>query len=101
MPAGAHTEHEGSQPYRWHVLIAVPPAGFGGQLAIMRAWLDQSCGEAGWATAPAGLAGIVNDAVPFYFADHAAARAFVDRFSCGYRTAPPTRGIIKLLHTKE
>jgi len=41
----------------------------------MRAWLDQSCGPAGWGSAPAGTGGIVNDAVAFYFADRAAARA--------------------------
>jgi hypothetical protein len=75
--------------YRWRVLIAVPPSGFGAQLAIMQAWLDQNCGRAGWEAAPAGIAGIVNDAVAFYFADRAAARAFVERFSCGYRAAPP------------
>ena len=76
-------------PHRWRVLIAVPPAGFGAQLAIMRAWLDQNCGPAGWEAAPAGIAGIVNDALAFYFADRAAAHAFLDRFSCGYRAAPP------------
>ncbi len=75
--------------WRWRVLVAVPPAGFGAQLWIMRAWLDQSCGPAGWGSAPAGSGGVVNDAVAFYFADGAAARAFVERFSCGYRAAPP------------
>jgi hypothetical protein len=35
--------------------------------------------------APAGLGGIVNDALAFYFADAETARAFIDRFSCGYR----------------
>jgi hypothetical protein len=72
----------------WRVLVAVPPAGFGAQLQIMRAWLDQSCGPAGWTSAPAGSGGILNDAVVFYFADRTAAQAFVDRFSCGYRAAP-------------
>ncbi len=87
MAAPASHIDDSAPRYRWRVLIAVPPAGFGGQLAIMRAWLDQSCGPSGWATAPAGLGGIVNDAVAFYFADREAARAFVERFSCGYRTA--------------
>jgi hypothetical protein len=83
------SEHQGASPYRWRVLVAVPPAGFGAQLGIMRAWLDQSCGPAGWGSATAGRGGVVNDAVAFYFADDAAARAFIDRFSCGYRAAPP------------
>ena len=70
-------------------MVAVPPGGFGLQLRTMRAWLDQSCGPKGWGCAPGGTGGVVNDAVAFYFADRAAALAFVDRFSCGYRAAPP------------
>ena len=81
-------ENGGVRPHRWRVLVAVPPAGFGAQLGIMRAWLDQSCGPAGWGSAAAGSGGIVNDAVAFYFAERAAACAFVDRFTCGYRAAP-------------
>ena len=83
-------EHDGVRPWRWRVLIAVPPAGFGGQLATMRAaGLDQSCGPEGWDRAPAGIVGIVNDAIAFYFTSADDARAFIGRFSCGYRTAPP------------
>jgi fructose-specific phosphotransferase system IIC component len=67
------------------VRIAVPPAGLGRQLEIMHAWLDQTCGSEGWASAPAGLSGIVNDAIAFYFDDPAFAHAFVSRFCCGYR----------------
>lgn len=79
-PVSAH-------PYRWRVLIAVRPAGFGAQLWVMRAWLDEACGRAGWASAPGGTEGIVNDEVAFYFADPDCARAFVGRFCCGYRAA--------------
>ena len=78
--------------YPWRVLIAVPPTGFRAQLRVMQAWLDQSCGRAGWEAAPAGLAGIVNDAIAFYFADRQAARAFVARFSCGYRAESRNKG---------
>ncbi len=81
-------EHLDARPWRWRVLIAVPAAGFGAQLAIMQAWLEQNCGPAGWERVPAGTAGIVNDAVAFYFASAEDARAFVGRFSCGYRAAP-------------
>lgn len=70
---------------RWRVLIAVPSGGFDGQFAIMRGWLDQLCGPAGWDAAPAGLAGVVNDAIAFHFADRDVASAFVQRFACGYR----------------
>jgi hypothetical protein len=82
-----HPDEDRAPRLRWLVLIAVPPAGFGGQLAMMRAWLDHNCGPAGWATAPAGFGGVVNDAVAFYFADRETARAFIARFSCGYRAS--------------
>jgi hypothetical protein len=77
--------------YRWRVLVAVPPGGFGAQLRVMQAWLNQCCGPEGWRSAAAGAGGTVNDGVAFYFADPAAARAFLDRFCCGYRAAPPQR----------
>lgn len=79
----AHREAEQRFPVR--VRIAVPPDGLGPQLALMHAWLDDTCGGEGWATAPAGTVGIVNDAIAFYFADAAFAHAFVVRFCCGYR----------------
>lgn len=80
------------------VRVAVPPDGFGRQLSMMHAWLDETCGPGGWASAPAGIAGIVNDAVAFYFEDAAFAHAFVDRFCCGYRieTAPAILGAFSL-----
>lgn len=74
------------------VLIGVPPDGLGEQLALMRAWLDHHCGRFGWTAAPAGTAGIVNDALAFYVPDRRVACAFIKRFSCGYR-APPQPGL--------
>lgn len=67
------------------IRIALPPTGFGAQLAIMQGWLDQTCGPQGWAVAPSGFGGIVNDALAFYFTDAAFAQAFVARFCCGFR----------------
>jgi hypothetical protein len=67
------------------VLVAVPPDGFGAQLPAIRCWLDETCGPRGWASAPAGTSGVVNDAVAFYFAKAEHARAFIRRFCCGYR----------------
>jgi hypothetical protein len=67
------------------VRIAIPPEGLGRQLEIIHAWLDEACGIEGWATSPAGLAGALNDAIAFYFADAAFAHAFVARFCFGYR----------------
>jgi hypothetical protein len=79
---------ERALPLHWRVLVAVPSSGFGSQLALMRDWLDHNCSPLGWTAAPAGSGGVVNDAVVFYFADSASARAFVARFSCGYRSVP-------------
>jgi len=83
--ASRQAQREAERRYPVRVKIAVPPAGLGRQLMVMQGWLDETCGVEGWAMAPAGLAGIVNDAVAFYFADAAFAHAFVARFCCGYR----------------
>jgi hypothetical protein len=74
------TEAERRLPVR--IRVAVPPGGFGQQLTAMYAWLDESCGLDGWATAPSGIRGVVNDAVAFYFRDARFAVAFVTRW-CG------------------
>jgi len=73
------------QRYPVRVRIALPPEGLGRQIEIMYTWLDETCGAEGWATAPAGTVGVVNDAIALYFADTAFAHAFVARFCCGYR----------------
>jgi hypothetical protein len=85
MPVHPRGRNDSERQFPVRVRIAVPPDGFGRQLAVMHAWLDGACGPGGWGTAPAGLAGVVNDAVAFYFADAASAHAFVNRFCCGYR----------------
>ena len=79
------TRRAAERQFPVRVRIAVPAHGLGDQLTLMHAWLDQTCGPDDWASAPAGLAGIVNDAIAFYFADAAFAHAFVARFCCGYR----------------
>ncbi len=86
--ASRKTEGDRSPTWRWRVVVALPPPA---QFGVMCAWLDEICGPAGWAAAPTGTSGVVNDALAFYFADSLAARAFVARFSCGYRCAPPHR----------
>jgi hypothetical protein len=87
----ARDEAERQFPVR--VRIAVPPGGFGRQLPVMYAWLDELCGPAGWTSAPAGLGGVINDAVAFYFDDAAFAQAFVNRFCCGYRPVETDRSV--------
>jgi len=93
MRARGNLQHETERQFPVRVRIAVPPEGFGRQLAIMHAWLDDTCGPAGWASAPAGLGGVVNDAVAFYFDDAAFAHAFVNRFCCGYRAVEVNRSV--------
>jgi hypothetical protein len=83
--ASQRAQREVERRFPVRIRIAVPPDGFGRQLAVMHAWLDETCSPDGWATAPAGLGGVVNDAVAFYFADAAFGHAFVNRFCCGYR----------------
>ena len=92
MLAAARPLAQQSAAFSAKVRLAVPEGGFGRQLSVMHAWLDAHCGPAGWASAPAGVRGVRNDALALYFADAAQARAFVARFCCGYRMpAPPGR----------
>ncbi|HLY45286.1 MAG TPA: hypothetical protein VKQ73_06885 [Stellaceae bacterium] len=85
MSVPALRDQAGAARERWRVVVALPPPA---QLALMLAWLDDHWGRARWSAAPAGRGGVVNDAVAFYFADRAAARAFIGRFCCGYRASP-------------
>jgi hypothetical protein len=78
-----HIAAEAERRLPVRVRVAVPPGGFGNRLAAMHAWLDDNCGLDGWAEAPAGLRGVVNDAVAFYFRDPGFAVAFVTRWCSG------------------
>lgn len=49
----------------------------------MHAWLDENCGADGWAMIPAGLRGVINDAIMIYFLDGTSAAAFVSRWCAG------------------
>ena len=51
---------------RFPVRIAVPPTGLGMPLNRMHVWLDENCGADGWAIAPAGIRGVVNDVVAIF-----------------------------------
>jgi hypothetical protein len=92
-PSARRTQRDAERQFPVRVRIAVPPDGFGRQLSAMHAWLDEVCGEAGWTSAPAGVVGVVNDAVAFYFDDAAFAQAFVNRFCCGYRPVEVNRSV--------
>jgi ParB-like nuclease domain len=75
------TEAERRFPCR--IKLSVPAGGLGARLTEMQAWLDENCGDDGWAVTPAGLRGIVNDAFAIYFLDPASATAFVARWCAG------------------
>jgi hypothetical protein len=77
------TEAEARFPVR--IRVAQPPGGFGVRLTEMHAWLDANCGAYGWAMTPAGLRGVVNDAVAIYFPDAVLASAFVTRWCAGQK----------------
>jgi len=94
MPANpGQLRREAERQFPVRVRLAVPSGGFGRQLAVMHAWLDEVCGPDGWTSAPAGLVSVVNDAVAFYFEDAAFAHAFVNRFCCGYRPVEVNRSV--------
>jgi hypothetical protein len=67
------------------IRIAVPQGGLGTQLSDMMTWLDANCGAGQWAMTPAGLHGVVNDAIAIDFLDAAHISAFVDRWCIGFR----------------
>jgi hypothetical protein len=75
------TEAERRFPCR--IKLGVPRGGFGQRLNEMQAWLDENCGADGWVITPAGLRGVVNDAVAVYFLDAVNPAAFVARWCAG------------------
>jgi hypothetical protein len=54
---------EAERRFPCRIKLGVPIGGFGERLAEMHAWLDETCGADGWAMTPAGLRGVVSDAV--------------------------------------
>jgi hypothetical protein len=62
------------------IKLGIPTGGSGAQLTEMQAWLDENCGANGWAITPAGLRGVINDAVAIHFLDATLAAAFVSRW---------------------
>jgi hypothetical protein len=85
MRAAMRAHHEVERRNPMGVRIAVPPEGLGRQLEIIHPWLDETCGAQGWAIAPAGTTGIVNDSPALNVEDADLAHVFVAHFCCGYR----------------
>ncbi len=61
------------------VIVAVMPGGIL-RLDRMHAWLDDNCGVGRWQMTPAGLRGVVNDAVAVWLREAACAASFVARW---------------------
>jgi hypothetical protein len=91
------------------IRIGVPPHGLGERIDQIGAWLDANCGADSWAMAPAGLHGVLNDAIAIYLNDTTLAGAFVARWCAGYkvessdgvfqvREDAPTRRTLPSLH---
>jgi hypothetical protein len=72
------TEAERRFPMR--VRVAIPPTGFGDRLNWVHAWLDNNCGADDWEIAPAGMHGLIDDAIAVYFRDAMMAAAFAARW---------------------
>jgi hypothetical protein len=49
------------------VRVAIPPTGFGERFNPMHAWLDDNCDADRWEITPAGMRGVINDAIAVYF----------------------------------
>ena len=75
---------EAERRFPVRIRVAIPRCGTG-RLTEINAWLDQNCGADGWAMAPSGLRGVVNDAVVVNFPDMTLAGAFVARWCAGQK----------------
>src|SRR5271169_1875864 len=75
------TEAERRFPCR--IKLGVPIGGIGAWLTDIHVWLSENCGADAWAMTPAGLRGVVNDAVAIYFLDATTAAGFVSRWCAG------------------
>jgi hypothetical protein len=77
-PRAIITEAERRFPLR--IVIRVPEDGIGSRYKPMTDWLDENCGIKGWAIAPAGTRGVLNDAMAVYVSNPTCAVAFVARW---------------------
>lgn len=74
---------EAERRFPCRIKLGIPAGGLGTRLTEMHAWLDENCGTDGWAMTPAGLRGVINDAVAIYFLYATSAAAFVSRWCAG------------------
>ena len=62
------------------IVVRVPEGGMGHRYTAMTDWLDENCGIDGWAIAPAGTRGVLNDAVAVYVSTPTCAVGLVARW---------------------
>jgi len=86
---------EAERRFPCRIKLAVPNGGFGERLTEMHTWLDENCGADGWAITPAGLRGVLNDAVSIYFLDATLASAFVARW-CARSKVDTAEGVFRV-----
>ena len=85
MRAAQRAAFEAERKFPVRIRVGIPAGGLGERLNQIHAWLDENCGADGWAITPAGIRGVVNDAVAIYFRDVSLASAFVARWCAGSR----------------
>jgi hypothetical protein len=83
--AGRRALREAESRFPVRIRIDVPAHGLGERIDQSRAWLDTNCGADGWAMAPAGLHGVLNDAIAIYLDDATLAATFVARWCAGHK----------------
>jgi hypothetical protein len=86
---------EAERRFPCRIKLAMPSGGFGARLSELHAWLDENCGADGWAMTPAGLRGVLNDAVAIYFRDATLAAAFVSRW-CAHSPVETVEGAFRV-----
>jgi hypothetical protein len=86
---------EAERRFPCRIKLAIPEGGYGTRLTELQAWLDENCGSDGWAITPAGMRGVLNDAVAIYFLDAVTAAAFVSRW-CAVSKVEMTDGTFRM-----
>jgi len=77
-PRAIVNDAEGRFPVR--IVVKVPPGGVGAIFTRIEEWLDENCGIAGWSITPAGIRGVLNDAIAVYVNTPTCAVGFVARW---------------------
>ena len=81
MPGGTRAlVADADRRFPVRIAIRLPPGGIGRLYKPMTDWLDENCSINGWLMVPAGVRGVVNDAVAVYVGTPTCAVAFVARW---------------------